>query len=350
MTRSGLIIALLGIVCARAACADVFDDLDRKLTFATDDGHIVTDLSLMADATLYVQDAPAQGLLFTDNDALVAPRIAMFLDSSIGERVLVHVQLDADTGSDPNQENRDLRFDEYFVEAQLTDVDHGRLTLRAGKFATVFGSWIGANIAFGLPRGALQVIYGIFLIYCAWRFIEPRKWLAARRAGTTVVTASEAERRAPWYGLMFVGVCAGVASGLFGIGGGAVIVPVLFEVFRILGVPEAIRMQLCIGTSLAIIIPTAIRSYREHQRRGLVLADVMRRWTLPSMAGVAVGSALAAVAPPDVFQAAFVLIAGLIAAKLLIGRDGWNLGSELPGGVGERRCGERPGEQGKSKQ
>ncbi len=133
--------------------------------------------------------------------------------------------------------------------------------------------------------------------------------------------------------VMFAGVATGVLAGLFGIGGGAVIVPVLFEVFRILGVPEAIRMQLCIGTSLAIIIPTAVRSYREHKRRGLVLADVMRRWTLPSMAGVAVGSALAAVAPPDVFQAAFVLIAGLIAAKLLIGRDGWTLGSELPGDV-----------------
>ena len=133
--------------------------------------------------------------------------------------------------------------------------------------------------------------------------------------------------------VMFAGMVTGILAGLFGIGGGAVIVPVLFEVFRILGVPEAIRMQLCIGTSLAIIIPTAIRSYREHKRRGLVLADVMRRWTLPSMAGVAVGSALAAVAPPDVFQAAFVLIACLIAAKLLIGGDGWTLGSELPGGI-----------------
>jgi len=131
--------------------------------------------------------------------------------------------------------------------------------------------------------------------------------------------------------VMVAGVVTGLLAGLFGIGGGAVIVPVLFEVFRILGVPETVRMQLCIGTSLAIIIPTAIRSYREHKRHNLVLADVLRRWTLPSMAGVAVGSVLAAVAPPDVFQAAFVLIACLIATKLLFGRDSWTLGSELPG-------------------
>jgi uncharacterized membrane protein YfcA len=130
------------------------------------------------------------------------------------------------------------------------------------------------------------------------------------------------------------GVVTGILAGMFGIGGGAVIVPVLFEVFRLLGVPPAVRMQLCIGTSLAIIIPTALRSYRAHQTRGFVLADVMRRWTLPSMAGVAVGSVLAAVAPPDVFKAAFVLIAGGIATKLLLGGERWALGDELPGRTG----------------
>ena len=59
---------------------------------------------------------------------------------------------------------------------------------------------------------------------------------------------------------MAAGVVTGLLAGLFGIGGGAVIVPVLFEVFRILGVPEEVRFQLCVGTSLAIIVPTAVRS------------------------------------------------------------------------------------------
>jgi uncharacterized protein len=131
--------------------------------------------------------------------------------------------------------------------------------------------------------------------------------------------------------VMFAGVVTGILAGLFGIGGGAVIVPVLFEVFRLLGVSEAVRMQLCIGTSLAIIVPTAVRSYRAHKARGFALPEVMRRWALPSMVGVAVGSALAALAPPDMFKAAFVLIACLIAAKLLLGGDGWVLGNDLPG-------------------
>src|ERR1700732_3147362 len=72
------------------------------------------------------------------------------------------------------------------------------------------------------------------------------------------------------------GVVTGILAGLFGIGGGAVIVPVLFEVFRVLGVPGGVRMQLCIGTSLAIILPTALRSYRAHRARGLVIPDVLR--------------------------------------------------------------------------
>lgn len=131
--------------------------------------------------------------------------------------------------------------------------------------------------------------------------------------------------------VMVAGIVTGILAGLFGIGGGAVIVPVLFEVFRLLGVPEAVRMQLCIGTSLAIIVPTAVRSYQAHKTRGFVLAEVVRRWALPSMAGVAVGSALAALAPPDTFKAAFVITACLIATKLLVGGDGWVLGSELPG-------------------
>lgn len=127
------------------------------------------------------------------------------------------------------------------------------------------------------------------------------------------------------------GIVTGILAGLFGIGGGAVIVPVLFEAFRRLGVAESVRMQLCIGTSLAIIVPTALRSYRAHNAHGLVLPDIVRRWALPSMVGVVVGSALAAVAPPDLFKAAFVLIACLIAAKLLFGGDAWALGEELPG-------------------
>src|SRR5438876_6364244 len=130
------------------------------------------------------------------------------------------------------------------------------------------------------------------------------------------------------------GMITGILAGLFGIGGGAVIVPVLYEVFRILGVPEEVRMQLCVGTSLAIIVPTTIQSYRAHRARGAVIENIVRLWALPAIAGVAVGSVLAAFAPAALFKLAFVVIASLIAAKLLFGRETWRLASELPGRVG----------------
>src|SRR6516162_2015335 len=127
------------------------------------------------------------------------------------------------------------------------------------------------------------------------------------------------------------GVVSGLLAGLFGIGGGAVIVPVLFEVFRLLGVPEEVRMQLCVGTSLAIIVPTAVRSYWAHRAKGLVVPAVLRSWALPAVVGVAIGSVTAAYAPARVLKLAFVVIASIIAAKLLIGRESWVLGRQLPG-------------------
>jgi uncharacterized protein len=135
------------------------------------------------------------------------------------------------------------------------------------------------------------------------------------------------------------GVVTGLLAGLFGIGGGAVIVPVLFEVFRLLGVPEEVRMQLCVGTSLAIIVPTTVRSYRAHRAKGLVVQAVMRSWAVPAVIGVAAGSVTAAFAPAQVFKLAFVVIAGVIAAKLLAGRETWVLGRSLPGPAAMTGCG-----------
>lgn len=127
------------------------------------------------------------------------------------------------------------------------------------------------------------------------------------------------------------GTVTGLLAGLFGIGGGAVIVPVLYEVFRVLGVPEEVRMQLCLGTSISIIVPTAVRSFLAHRSKGLVIPRVIRLWTVPAVVGVACGAIIAAFAPPAVFKLAFVLVAGSIAVKFLFAGDRWNLGTELPG-------------------
>jgi uncharacterized protein len=139
-----------------------------------------------------------------------------------------------------------------------------------------------------------------------------------------------------WLALAVIaaGVVTGILAGVFGVGGGGVVVPVLFEIFRILAVPDDVRMQLCIGTSLAVIGPTAWRSYRAHQARGMVIAGVIKLWALPTFVGVAVGAVIAAFAPGGVFKIAFMVIASIIAARLLFGGDRWRLSDELPGRAG----------------
>src|SRR3974377_582941 len=142
-----------------------------------------------------------------------------------------------------------------------------------------------------------------------------------------------------WLALAIIvaGVITGLLAGLFGIGGGAGILPVLYEVFRLLGVPDEVRMQLCIGTSIAIIVPTTIRSYLAHREKGLVVPGVIRVWAGPGVLGVVCGAIIAALAPADVFKIAFVVIATFIASKFLFAGDRWNLGSELPRPK-NRRC------------
>jgi uncharacterized membrane protein YfcA len=133
--------------------------------------------------------------------------------------------------------------------------------------------------------------------------------------------------------IVAAGLVTGILAGLFGIGGGALIVPVLYEVFRLLGVPDEVRFQLCVGTSIAIIVPTNVRSFLTHRAKGAVMMDVVRAWAVPAVFGVAAGSVIAAFASTTVLKLAFVLIGGIIAFKLLFGRDSWRISDELPGRV-----------------
>lgn len=131
--------------------------------------------------------------------------------------------------------------------------------------------------------------------------------------------------------IVTAGVLVGILAGLFGIGGGAIIVPVLYEVFRVLGVPEDVRIQACIGTSLAIIVPTTVRSYLGHKKKGSVIPEVVRIWALPAIVGVAIGSVTASFAPAFVFKIAFLVFVSFIAIRMLFGGERWKLGDQLPG-------------------
>src|SRR4051794_33876101 len=133
--------------------------------------------------------------------------------------------------------------------------------------------------------------------------------------------------------LVAVGALAGFLAGLFGIGGGAVLVPGFYECFRLAGVPLEVRMPLCIGTSLAIIIPTSISSFRAHYARGAVDMAILRAWLLPLVVGVIAGSVTARYAPERLFKIVFVCVAWTAATRLILARESWTFGEAFPGGL-----------------
>lgn len=131
--------------------------------------------------------------------------------------------------------------------------------------------------------------------------------------------------------LVLAGAVTGLLAGVFGVGGGAVIVPVLYEVFRVIGVADEVRMPLAVGTSLAVIIPTSIRSFNAHRAKGLVDLSILKVWAVPVVIGVIFGSWIARYAPADLFKIIFVAVALISAIRLLFAADRWKFGEDMPG-------------------
>jgi len=92
-------------------------------------------------------------------------------------------------------------------------------------------------------------------------------------------------------------------------------------------------MPLCIGTSLAVIIPTSIRSFRAHHARGAVDMATVRQWWLTILIGVVAGSVVARYAPERLFKIVFVAVAYSAAVRLFFARETWKLGDDLPKGA-----------------
>ncbi len=132
-------------------------------------------------------------------------------------------------------------------------------------------------------------------------------------------------------GLIAAGAVAGFLAGLFGIGGGAVLVPVFYQMLTILGVDEAVRMHVCVGTSLGIIVPTSLRSFHSHWKRGAVDMDLIRSFAVSVPAGVVAASLIAAHISGEGLKVIFAAVAVLVAMKLLFGRASWKIGDAIPG-------------------
>ena len=132
---------------------------------------------------------------------------------------------------------------------------------------------------------------------------------------------------------------AGFLAGLFGIGGGAIYVPVLYQLYQWLEVPEAVAMHLAVGSSIAIIVPTSLRSLYAHLSRDAVDRRLLKEWCIAVPAGSIAGAFLAASASSVTLRAIFAVLAFTISLKLLFGRIEWKLGDDLPGLAGRSAMG-----------
>jgi len=131
-------------------------------------------------------------------------------------------------------------------------------------------------------------------------------------------------------GLLVAGLVAGFLAGLLGIGGGGIIVPVLYEALRVLDVDPAIRMHLVLGTCLAIIVPTSLKSFAGHRALGSVDIPLLKRVAPYVVAGVVLGSMTAKVASGEALKWVWVIAATTVAIKMALGREDWRISDHLP--------------------
>jgi uncharacterized protein len=130
--------------------------------------------------------------------------------------------------------------------------------------------------------------------------------------------------------LLTIGLLTGFVAGLIGVGGGIVLVPVLYYGLGQLGVGVEVRMHLAVGTSLSTIVFTAWRSARAHRAQGAVDDGLLRAWIAPVLLGVLAGSAVAGVLDGRLLTALFGAIALAVSLHMAFGRPEWRLAG-LPG-------------------
>ncbi len=131
--------------------------------------------------------------------------------------------------------------------------------------------------------------------------------------------------------LLGAGVVSGFLAGLFGIGGGAILVPVLFETFGALGVADSVSTHLAVGTSIAIIVPTSIRSYLGHRRRGAADRELLRAWLWAVPAGVVAAILLASAINGEGLRGIFAVIATIMATRFALAHWLRPVAEDLPG-------------------
>lgn len=133
--------------------------------------------------------------------------------------------------------------------------------------------------------------------------------------------------------LLALGAFAGVLAGLLGVGGGIILVPAFFYVFSALGFDSPQLMQLCLGTSLATIIVTSVRSVLAHDRKGAVDWEILKTWAIGIVIGAALGVLVASSLRSQVLQGVFGVLAIIVGLYMTFGRPHWRVAQQMPKGI-----------------
>ena len=130
-----------------------------------------------------------------------------------------------------------------------------------------------------------------------------------------------------------LGACAGTLAGLFGIGGGLVIVPVLIFSFGLQGFSDDIAAHLAVGTSLATIVFTSVSSIRSHHSHNAVRWDIFRSMAVGIAIGAALGAVTASLLPGPALELIIGVFVILVAFKMLLEVNP-RPGRTVPGALG----------------
>jgi len=130
-----------------------------------------------------------------------------------------------------------------------------------------------------------------------------------------------------------LGLLTGLLAGLFGIGGGAVMVPVLTVMFAAQGFAPEYVVHLALGTSMATIIPTSLSSLNAHHKHGAVLWSAVRGLAPGILLGTFAATFLAAILSPRPLAIFFCVFMSYVAAQMILNRKP-SPSRQLPGALG----------------
>ncbi len=133
--------------------------------------------------------------------------------------------------------------------------------------------------------------------------------------------------------LLGAGVLGGLLAGLLGVGGGIVIVPVLFSILEAQGHTAALAIKIAVATSLATIVVTSLSSARSHHRHKAVDLSLLRSWAGPIVVGTFIGTYIAGQIDGRFLTLIFGVVALLVASDMILRRGSQPIWDGFPNGT-----------------